>query len=195
MSTPWKLTCRKTAWTFVLQSTPLLSWCTSPHFLSPSQEPCTDGRPLLYWIPLEIRRRASWMQEGLGTRAQSYSYRHSSSFHYVCACVYFGSGVLLPLLYPDGPWMLTPNIPGFNALHAWVRIPAGCLIEFMSMFIPSLSCVRDSNIFMIGFTCTKILLQQLRFVKRSKLCCTVEHSFINFHCVSEFSVWRTKRKS
>ena len=79
-------------------------------------------------------------------------------------CVCFGSGLVLPWLYPDGPWMLMPKIPGFQSLPGWVRIPSTCVTELVNIFLPSISCLGTGKVFMIGLACIKILLQQLRFV-------------------------------
>ena len=79
--------------------------------------------------------------------------------------VCLGSGIVLPWLYPDGPWLLTPNIPGFQSLPPFLQIPVVAITEVLNMYTPSLFCLANVKIFMIGFTCIKLLQQKLRFVQ------------------------------
>ena len=82
----------------------------------------------------------------------------------VCLCEWLGSGFIFPWLYPDGPWMLTPRIPGFSYLPAGVRVPTMCLIEGFNSLLPNILLLANLQVFFIGFTSIKMLLRQIRLV-------------------------------
>ena len=82
----------------------------------------------------------------------------------LCLCEWLGSGFVLPWIYPDGPWMLTPQIPGFSYLPSWVWIPAVCALEGFNILFPIIFLLTNAQVFFIGFTSIKMMLRQIRLV-------------------------------